>query len=337
MKTIKLPLLLLLLLSSSLSYSQQHFGKSIGINKVFDAEDFKDNPDYEALKKIAKQATDRAANIITSYQQEYDYKFYRNYARTKKIPALQVISGKIISRKDKEFKDEYWFYNQHQKGDYFLEIYHEDTINKRSYMVMDMVLISEDLDSKISWQKNEKWLTDWLVATCTGYYNTSQRLNPQNKFMDTVVFSLDNVMENATDFSDDYTRELTDLINNSLVWRQTKPRMQEAESAFVRGLFFHQYRYLQNYLKEEKEKKPCKNIIFARLSQDKALGAYYLDIDLMIDGEIMPIPTDFDHRLIFEAKDKYSYEKVADYIHGRVGTLLWVYHESFIREFEEEE
>lgn len=326
---IKSALITLTLINTCLGLIAQQlpFSKSISIDETIQIKTFKDSADLKIISAFAQKVTNKMANLLTAYQQEYDYKFYRNYAKNRKVQTEIQFSGRIIDRAEKNFKDDYWFYNTHLKGDYFLAFIRNDTTRAYGWSFIDMPFTLEEMQSEKALEKVEKQMVDWLrVEIIYSFYITSQRLNPKNQFKDTVSFSINEIFECKSEdesFKADpnYLRKLTDLVNNALIWQQTKPPHEKS---------FHQYKYYQNYLKAEKKQKQCENVVYCRLTYDHHRKEYSMDIDIMINGELMPIPEDFDHRLIFDEKNMNSYSKVGEYILGRVGTLLWIYKENFI-------
>ncbi len=327
-------ILCLLVSSPNFCQSDKPFQKSISIDEYFAVEYFKDSEHYEKLKAFSVEMTDRVANKIISYQQEYDFKFHRNYKNQIKIPSELVIGSRIINREQKNFESEFWFYNKHIKGDYFFELTETDTAAQIPHKSMSIPFTVEELRTGEIYKKMMKGIDDFAEGMVSySYFITSQRLNPSNKMSDSLMFTIENVFENKTTLDISYTEQLTNLANNAIISEQIVKRDEKGATNFQ----WFPFRYYQNYLKDERKRRPSQLIIFGQLTFDDAMRYYYLDIDLMIDGEIMQIPEEFDHRMAFNEEEMYSYSKVASPIRGRIGTLLFIYYELHLKEIPEDE
>jgi hypothetical protein len=262
------------------SQSVKPFQKKVSIDEYFSVEKFKDSEHYEKLKMFANETTEKVANKFVSYQQEYDFKFYRNYKNSSKVPSQLVISSRILDREQKNFESEYWFYNKHLKGDFFFELTDMDTFRQIPYIGASIAFTYEDLETGKIYKKIEKEVQFFAELVLSSYYITFQRLNPSNRMSDSLVFTIESVFGNKTALDISYAEQLTNLANNAIISEQIVKRDEKGRTDYQ----FFPFRYYQNYLKDEKRKKPSNQYFFGQLTYDSALRYYYLDIDLMING-----------------------------------------------------
>jgi hypothetical protein len=341
MKTrILLKIIAIILISlSSMAQERDKFYRIVSIDEPFHFSTHTtvaDASKRESYEKFLEKLTTIWANVLISYQQEYDYEFVANYKNKKKVQTDEVLEGLVMDTKE---------LNDNHKSLYMLNVSPKEEVilipinslnghiakvrkadelflaiketrgnivqsNLSNWLIIPldslMLLNQLDLLKRVQLIQKQVYISEREVI--------SYKLTPENKLGIKNSISIDSLIVNESETDEKYSRQLTDLLANSFINRQIDSVTHEKFN------FYRNYEYKDNKQKSE-------SVIKGVLSYKKEYDTYTLRvwIENRNTGErIVPSLREVE-RITFNAKDRYSYSEVTHKIYVMTWNLLLIY------------
>jgi hypothetical protein len=329
---LKISILLLISLSAN-AQERDRFYRIVSIDKPFHFSTHTtvaDASKRESYEKFLEKLTNIWANVLVSYQQEYDYEFVANYKNKKKVQADEALGAMLIVGEEvmKELPNEIESLpNGKQKDvsgtsvryvfkrildnpeELFVAFYEKSERFPELY-----VNFMYSLDSLIQ-LKDQELLLKLQKAQKESWYNRlpiSYKLKANNDLKVKRSIAIDELIEGENGVSEKYLLQLTDVMANCLINRQKDSIIHAKFNAF------------RNYEYKDK-KQTTEAVLKGKLTHKKEYDSYTINIWIEDRKTGVQVFDGFGTRISFSEKEKYSYNKVVQKINLMVGGVLHAY------------